>query len=293
MSFRVWFKLWVNSFFKLLTVNNKRRKHKSSAQRQKEYEYRLQARLRGISRFHTKRKYRKRRSSHTVSNERLTRALFKFIATSLGILLLPFGLLDWGHKSAKARKSSVRNSALSKSQTKATPNPTLANSKKSASNEHSRSTSTKTSTATIKCTGTASTNLSELFTHDAPLSAVESPRVTEPDENTPKSVPKNKNDKYIRKRMTVAGSYYCDMAVLNILKVGAYLDLVAEPDNPYDKDAIKLLYNGQKIGYIAKEDRLPFLTCLNLNKKVYGVLTAIIQENGKTKYEYETWFDNR
>ena len=92
--------------------------------------------------------------------------------------------------------------------------------------------------------------------------------------------------------MIIAGSYYCDTAVLNLLKVGAYLDIVAEPDNPYDKNAIKLLYNGQKIGYIAKEDCLPFLTCLKLNKKVYGVLTAIIEEDGKTKYEYETWFDN-
>ena len=92
--------------------------------------------------------------------------------------------------------------------------------------------------------------------------------------------------------MIIAGSYYCDKAVLDMLKVGAYLDLEAEPDNPHDKDAVKLLYNGQKVGYIAKEDRLPFVTCLNLKKKVYGVITAIIQEDGKTKYEYETWFDN-
>jgi len=113
----------------------------------------------------------------------------------------------------------------------------------------------------------------------------------EPDENTPKSTPKNENDQYIRKRMIIAGSYYCDANVLNELKIGTYFDLEAEPDNPNDKDAVKLTYNGQKIGYIAKQDRLAFVTCLKLRRNIYGVITNIIQESGRTKYEFETWFD--
>ena len=114
----------------------------------------------------------------------------------------------------------------------------------------------------------------------------------EPDENTPKSIPKNENDQYIRKRMIIAGSYYCDVNVLSELKIGTYFDLEAEPDNPNDKDAVKLTYNGQKIGYIAKQDRLAFVTCLKLRRNIYGVITNIIQESGRTKYEFETWFDH-
>ena len=71
--------------------------------------------------------------------------------------------------------------------------------------------------------------------------------VKEPDENTPKSKPKREGDQYIRKRMFIAGSSYCDKTVLESLEVGTYFDLEAEPDNPYDKDAVKLTYNGQKI----------------------------------------------
>ena len=114
----------------------------------------------------------------------------------------------------------------------------------------------------------------------------------EPDENTPKSIPKNENDQYIRKRMIIAGSYYCDVNILSKLKIGTYFDLEAEPDNPNDKDAVKLTYNGQKIGYIAKQDRLAFVTCLKLRRNIYGVITNIIQESGRTKYEFETWFDH-
>ena len=114
----------------------------------------------------------------------------------------------------------------------------------------------------------------------------------EPDENTPKSTPKHEKDQYIRKRMIIAGSSYCDSGVLARLKVGTYFDLVAEPDNPYDKDAVMLTLDGEKIGYIAKADKLAFVTCLKLKRKIYGVITAIQADEFPMKYEFETWFDS-
>ena len=82
-----------------------------------------------------------------------------------------------------------------------------------------------------------------------------------------------------------------DRAVLDTLEVDAYIDLVAEPNNPYDKDAIILTQNGEKIGYIAKQDLPAFVTCVHLGRAVYGVITDIIIESFATKYEYKTWFD--
>ena len=93
--------------------------------------------------------------------------------------------------------------------------------------------------------------------------------------------------------MIIAGSYYCEKNVLDTLKVGSYIDVEAEPDNPHDKNAIKLLFNSQKIGYIAKKDQPAFITCLRLKRRIYGIITDIITEDGTTKYEYETWFDER
>ena len=53
-----------------------------------------------------------------------------------------------------------------------------------------------------------------------------------------------------------------------------------------------LMYDGNKIGYIAKKDNTPFIIRLRLNRKVYGVITDIITEQTSTKYEFETWFDS-
>ncbi len=114
----------------------------------------------------------------------------------------------------------------------------------------------------------------------------------EPDENTPKSKPKHEKDQYIRKRMIITGSSHCDQEVLTKISIGTYFDLVAEPDNPHDKDAVMLTLDGERIGYIAKADRLAFVTCLRLKRKIYGVITDIKNDVFPPRYEFETWFDS-
>jgi len=304
MSFSVWFRQWVRSFFRLLTVGSK--KHKSEAQRKKERERRLKAKYSSANRYRIKKRRRRRRSSHSVQNERLIHALFKFMATSLGILLLPFGLFDWGRKSAKARRQVKGNSSRTRSsQAKSTSSSTNA---RQAQSTHTGKKETVAKTNPPRTTPVRQADQSEVEHEDSKITVssftytgepinTATPPITEdknaePDENTPKSTPKCEKDQYIRKRMIIAGSYYCDQAVLDKLTVGTYFDLEAEPDNPHDKDAVRLVYNGEKIGYIAKQDHLAFVTCLKLKRKIYGVITGIKFEDGRTKYEYETWFDS-
>jgi hypothetical protein len=110
-------------------------------------------------------------------------------------------------------------------------------------------------------------------------------------EDTPKSTPKNEKDQYIRKRMTIAWSSYCDATVLAKLQIGSYFDLSKEPDNPYDKNAVALLLDGERIGYVAKKDLAPFTVFFNLGKSIYGVITDITTTDNRVKYEYEAWFD--
>ena len=224
MSFRVWFRQWIGSFFKLLTVGTKKRK--SEAQRKKERERRLKAKYSSANYYRIKKKRRRRRSSHSVQNERLIGALFKFMATSLGVLLLPFGLLDWGRKSAKVRKASRGGSprALKKAsqnqKTKNTPKSTIPKSGTATAKTSNKKTTVQRSDTAAKVTVSHTNTKQEenfcytpnrLFEHPEPkVSQVVEPSVlTEPDENTPKSMPKNEKDQYIRKRMIIAGSYCC------------------------------------------------------------------------------------
>ena len=303
MSFSVWFKNWIRAFCKLMTFDYK--KPKSDAQRKRERERRLKAKHSSANLYRTKKRYKKRRSSMAVQNEKLISGLFGFIGASLGILLLPFGLLDWGRKSAKARKASRGSGAAKKISSKPPTKTTVSQQKKAPPKTQQKKTTTAPSRTTVKApatnttakpTASTSTPPIRLFEYSEPkvvTPVVETPAVTELDENTPKSTPQNEKDQYIRKRMIIAGSYYCDKAVLDTLEVGSLIDLEAEPDNPYDKDAVKLLFNGQKIGYIAKPDRLPFITCLKLKRQIYGVITEIVEEDGRVKYEYETWFASK
>ena len=115
----------------------------------------------------------------------------------------------------------------------------------------------------------------------------------EPDENTPKSTPMNEGDQYIRKRMIIAGSFYCDQAVVSQLTAGTYFELIAEPDNPHDKDAVALYYKGSKIGYVPKKDVTPFVVCLKLRRNIYGVVTEIREKDGRKEIEFETWFSSK
>ena len=311
MSFTVWFQMWVRSFFKLLTIGATKRK--SDAQRKREHECRMKAKRSRAWRFQSKKRRSRPRSSLHVWFEKAMLAMIDFAALSLGILFLPLGLFDWGHKSIKAKKaakqsasqkSKTQKSAPSKSATHTQISKPMSASHKTSSTEVKREEKKPTLTITpspkvkpsveVKRAST-STTVSKVATLEdvQNIPAVVKKEIpVELNENIPKSTPKNEKDQYIRKRMIIAGSSYCEKEALDTLTIGTCFDVALEPDNPHDKEAVKLTYNGQKIGYISKADKPAFVTCLRLGRKVYGVITDINTEVFPTQYEFETWFDS-
>ena len=56
-------------------------------------------------------------------------------------------------------------------------------------------------------------------------------------------------------RFSIAGFQYHDgPAVFHRLHPGQYLSLVAEPDNPFDPFAVRIDYEGLKMGYVPRSD---------------------------------------
>ncbi|MGX7205298.1 HIRAN domain-containing protein [Enterococcus pingfangensis] len=52
----------------------------------------------------------------------------------------------------------------------------------------------------------------------------------------------------------IAGfAYYEGIDVIEELTLGKPVSLVAEPDNPYDPEAVAIYYQDQKIGYVPKD----------------------------------------
>ena len=293
MSFKAWFKQWRRSLYRLLMVGTK--PYKNNSQRKKEHERYVKSKSSRKGRLRVIKKEKRRRHG---GNYKTLSALLGVMASTLSIVLLPFGLLHWGYKSTK-NKNRTRKSAHKSS-------PRSADKPKQSDPGQNKTATHNTQTVSVpkeitQCShdedkkeplASISITTNKMTPHDVVFSEHEQINA-EPDENTPKSAPKNEKDQYIRKRMIIAGSSYCEKDVLACLKIGSYLAVAAEPDKPHDKDAVKLLYDGVKVGYIPKKDNLPFVTCLKLGRKVYGVITNIIDDEFPTKYEFETWFESR
>ena len=316
MSFKKWFKRWVRSFYRLLMIGSK--PYKSDKQRKKEHKRRMKAKYARHDPFKKKRRYKRHRGS---GYAKALAAIMDFSVTSLAFLFLPFGLLHWGYKSAQTHrrakkiakakasaKKSHRSSPAPQKTNRATANkiqsqqnsPTVitqASTKPKATETKVKPSVTSTRVQTDKEPVNVSHTPTASHQIDKPVVIPPTPPAPVPeikvlDETTPKSSPKNEADRYIRKRMIIAGSSYCEPSVLAKLQIGTYFDLSREPENPYDRDAVVLTYEGEKIGYVSKQDAPPFTVSLNLRRKMYGVITDIIAEGNRTKYEYETWFSS-
>ena len=52
----------------------------------------------------------------------------------------------------------------------------------------------------------------------------------------------------------IAGfAYYDGLDFIEELTLGKQVDLIPEPTNPHDADAVVIAYNGRKIGYVPKQ----------------------------------------
>ena len=112
----------------------------------------------------------------------------------------------------------------------------------------------------------------------------------EADESAPRSTPVSASDRYIRKRLTLSELFACDPSTGSALSVGTRLDFAVDPDAPHEKNAVALLLGGDKVGYLAPQDQTAFAACLRLKQNIYGIVTAVKEENGQTVYEIEAWF---
>ena len=282
MTFKTWFRLWCRSITKFLMSPYARRRHRSYSERRRAREYRIKMRRLRQNRYyvaHVMQKRGHRRSSGTMTQLRSIRSVFHLFGVVLGVLLLPVGLLHWGHQNAKrkrrAEKISAERTSTGKKSEKTSPPPKTKSS--ISRTEHASEPSART-VAADRAVPAAPTE-----------PTTPPPTAGEPTEVLAKRTQASEEAECIRRRMIIAGSSYCDERVLSRLEIGSCLDVVAEPDNPHDKKAVSLLLEGEKVGYVAKKDQLPFVASLGLGRSMYAVVTNILIDETTTQYEYEAW----
>lgn len=86
----------------------------------------------------------------------------------------------------------------------------------------------------------------------------------------------------------VVGTTYINNkdTIIRELNINDSLELVREPDNKYDKYAIKVLTSkGEKIGYIPRDNNKIFARMLDAGKELYLIIQSIQEE----QYSISTW----
>lgn len=77
-------------------------------------------------------------------------------------------------------------------------------------------------------------------------------------------------------RSPVAGfQYHQGEAVWPLLMVGATLDLVREPENAYDQRAVRIDWQGQKLGYVPRVDNAAVSHLLDSARTVTAEIVAL------------------
>lgn len=316
MKFSVWFKLWINTFYKLLLSRSS--KYKSEGQRERERERRLEAKRSSKSKYRLEKKRSgKRRRRGAAGSDEFAAMVGLVAVTFLGLILLPIGLLDFGVKNIKTAKANkkrgtgVRKTQKSEINSKSAGKYLDANRVKSSAIDISAPNAAPKHAEETEFTPDAPDEIlekteragCEIFADDYPKPAENSVSVEAAndeisaevrirDEKIPKSTPMNKGDKYIRRRMLIKGCEYCNTDAVKSLRVGACLEALPESNNPYDKYAVKLTFGGEKVGYLPRGETLALITCFDLGSEVYAIITDAFSEGDRMEYEIELWIAN-
>lgn len=78
--------------------------------------------------------------------------------------------------------------------------------------------------------------------------------------------------------ISLAGTQYISdiTEIISSLKNGDKLELIWEKNNPFDKNAIKVLADGRKLGYIPRNKNENLIFLLKQEYKLFGVLKRVI-----------------
>lgn len=280
MRFKTWFRRWFLSILMLMSAPFGR--YKSESAKEKAREVRRARKQKNPNLHRVFRRRKRRRTSHEAANARMISALLRFCALTLSVIFIPIGILDFGFKKIKSKKRAASNDVkrtASRGQNKndyqASPNNTAAHSKTTIRN-------TVNAQNTERDGGENENSISgnpHPKRHPQPKLSDEVNTVV--DKNAPKTAPKNESDSFIRKSMVIES--ICDSS----LSVGKPVIFSLDDDG-----RIGLLYEEKTVGFLPEDSKTAIETCLNLGMKIYGIVSAVLVDDGVVKYELEAWIDN-
>jgi hypothetical protein len=91
----------------------------------------------------------------------------------------------------------------------------------------------------------------------------------------------------------LAGYRYAEAAqVWPELKVGDPLDLVREPDNPHDRNAVRVDWRGRKLGYVPRAENEALAWAMDRGEKVSARISRLqAHRNPRMRIEFEVFVE--
>jgi hypothetical protein len=77
--------------------------------------------------------------------------------------------------------------------------------------------------------------------------------------------------------------FYRGKALWSEMKVGDPLGLVREPDNPYDRNAVRVDWRGEKLGYVPRADNADLARQLDRGVKVEARISRLTEDRDPWK----------
>ena len=77
--------------------------------------------------------------------------------------------------------------------------------------------------------------------------------------------------------------FYGGKALWNEMKPGDTLTLVREPDNPYDPNAVRVEWHGEKLGYVPRADNADVARHMDRGTKVEARISRLTEDRNPWK----------
>jgi hypothetical protein len=91
----------------------------------------------------------------------------------------------------------------------------------------------------------------------------------------------------------LAGFRYADASLVwPELKLGDRLDLVREPDNPYDRNAVRVEWRGRKLGYVPRAENQALAWAMDRGETVTARISRLREHpNPRLRLEFEVFVE--
>jgi hypothetical protein len=91
----------------------------------------------------------------------------------------------------------------------------------------------------------------------------------------------------------LAGFRYAEAAqVWPELRVGDRLDLVREPDNPHDRNAVRVDWRGRKLGYVPRAENAALAWAMDRGERLGARISRLqAHRNPRQRIEFEVFVD--